>query len=449
MTRSRHLRSLVVPLAGLLAAACADKTSTLTSPSSPAESRAAAGSSRNVPPTVAAAPIGNARFSRLNAVDVAVSPRAAAAVLAVSGAAPGDLVRTFDAANPAGCGIQTGIAFDGTNLIMSCYSNNKLDLLSSTDGHLIKTLTIEGLGSFGALAWDGRQNRLYACHNTNQVYLIDTSDPDGDGVITPAEYAFKFTAGGCFDGLAFDGADNTLWSSADASYPIYHYKPDGTQLAAYSTNVTGGYGNSGIAAGGGKLYLANNGGSQIWVADKPPTTSTLFATFPRRIEDLECDDITFRNEGIATIWQQDAYDRQIQAYAIEPGACPFGGAVVPQTVMDVQPGRLSTASSPVANVILISNGLFNAATANPANIRFVVNNNTAGAASVAKRGANYVTSTADWNHDGRLDRMVVFSMAALRAAGLTAGSTVLRVEDVASATNKFQASDTVLPTILP
>ena len=105
--------------------------------------------------------------------------------------------------------------------------------------------------------------------------------------------------------------------------------------------------------------------------------------------------------------------------------------------------------SAVVNVILISNALFDATTANLANVRFVVNGDEAHGVPVAKRGAAYISSTADWNHDGRLDRMVVFNVSALRAAGLTTSPSDLRVQDVTSATNKFQAHDTVVPTFVP
>ena len=392
----------------------------------------------------------SAGFAGAMAVNVPLAPRTAGAMNAMMvGAAPGTLVRSISGANPTNCSIQTGIAFDGTNLIMSCWYTNKLDVLSPVDGHLVKTLTVNGVSGFYALAWDANLNRLWACVSSSQIYLLDLSDPNGDGIIEPAEYQSKFTGNGCTDGLAYDGADKTLWMSNDASYPIYHYATSGALIGAHSTNVTGGYGNSGIAAGGGNLYLGNNGGSQIWVANKPPTTSTLFATFPRRIEDLECDDVTFRADGIAAIWQQDAYDRDIQAYAIEPGACPFGGAEIPAVTMDVQPSKVSLTTTPVVNVLLISNGLFDATTANLANVRFVVGGNVAGGVPVSKRGAAYITSVGDWNRDGLMDRMVTFSTAALRTAGLTAGATSYVVQDATTPSKKFNASDTVLPTILP
>ena len=462
---SRHTRILAVPIVLLAAAACDDTPGPAAPPvdAQPQAALAASGPG-GAEPTLALARAGNAGFGRINGVSLSVSPRAAGALAAVAGVAPGTLVRSilqpgtqdgdfspgFRQVCPSS--VNTGLAFDGTNLILSCWESNRLDFLSTADAHVVRQLVVNGMSDIRAMAWDGKSNRLWACNDGNQVYLVDTSDPDGNGQVGPgAEVQYKFNVHSCVDGLAFDGADETIWSSPDASMPINRYSKTGTLLSSYNNYaLTGGsYGNSGLAIGAGKVYMANNGGQQIWVADKPPTTSTLFAAFPRRIEDLECDDITFRADGISVIWQQDAYDRRIQAYAIEPNACPFGGFDVPQTVMDVQPGRISLTGNPVVNVILISNALFDATQANLANIRFVVNGNTANAAPVAMRGGAYVTSTRDWNNDGRVDRMVVFNMAALRNAGLAAGATNLVVQDVASATNKFQANDTVLPAIVP
>ena len=450
MSSLRPTRGLAVPIAALALAACNETTKAPVAPNPESQPNAAvAAPAGGVLPTLAAKPPAGASFDRINAMDVAVAPRAAGAAVTIAGAAPGTLVRQINGANP--CPIQTGIGFDGTSLIMSCWYNQTLDFLSPADGHLVRQLRVPSLsGGFFAMGWDGRDNRLWICSASQQVYRIDTSDPNGDGIVDPGEVQFRFTASDqCTDGFSFDGADRTVWTSGDVHPNVYHYTENGALLGIHYVAGILGTGNSGIAAGGGKLYLANNGRSQIYVTNKPPTSGSLFATFPRRIEDLECDDITFRNDGIAVIWQQDAYDREIRAYAIEPGACPFGGFAVTQVVMDVQPNRISLTGNPVVNVILLSNGIFDATAVNLANVKFVVNGDVAHGAPVAKRGAAYVTSTADYNHDGRLDRMVVFNMAALRTAGLVAGSTNYSVQDATGPSGMFEAKDTVVPTIVP
>ena len=157
--------------------------------------------------------------------------------------------------------------------------------------------------------------KLWACSSYSEVGLIDLATD----VFTPA-----FTSQGCFDGLAYDATDNTLWSSADATPSIQHYDTTGALLSSTAVNL-GGNGNSGIAVGGSLLYLANNGGQQIYSSAKDLASPTLFASFPARIEDLECDNVTFAGSGKGAIWSIDAYDNNLNAYEIPAGSCTFGG----------------------------------------------------------------------------------------------------------------------------
>jgi hypothetical protein len=263
-------------------------------------------------------------------------------VLALSGTAPaatGDNLRTITAdqngtecadANRTGDAsgaIGTGIAFDGTNLLVSCWYDDTIVEINPVNGAQVAIHTISGLvgnasGSLiGALAWDNTTSSLWACNNFNRVGTID---------LTTNVFTFKFTVVGCVDGLAYDANDDTIWASADAAATVQHYALDGTLLS--STNVSGSLcpgggncGSSGIAVGGEKLYLANNGGQDIFEASKDFSTVTLFATFPRRLEDLECDNITFLAAGKAAIWSQDAYDNTLNAWEIPNGVCLFGG----------------------------------------------------------------------------------------------------------------------------
>lgn len=225
---------------------------------------------------------------------------------------------SYNAAGQHGS-VGVGIAFDGTNLLISCYSDNTVTAVTTATGAQVAIHGISGAGSLGALAWDNGRGLLWACSNFSQVGTID---------LATNVFTFKFNTQGCFDGLAYDGADDTIWTSGDVSSTTQHYSVTGLQLASYgNSGKIGGCGNSGIAVGGAKLYLANNGCSQIYELAKDFSTSSLFATFPARLEDLECDNLTFGGGPNPTgaIWSIDAYDNVLNAWEIPNGACLFGG----------------------------------------------------------------------------------------------------------------------------
>jgi cysteine-rich repeat protein len=236
-------------------------------------------------------------------------------------AATGDNLASFDAAVTAGipsCGVGTGVAYDGTNLLLTCWGSGVIQRVNATTHSNAGAVTVAGASDLGAIAWDGTRNRLWACANHSTVILIDVASATVDNSV-PA-----FSTPGCVDGLAYDGSDDTLWVSPDAYSITYHYSTSGSQLSAFNnTGLLGSCGNSGIAVGGPNLYLANNGCSQIYTVAKNFSSSTLFATFPARLEDLECDGSTFAPKG--AIWSIDAYDRTLNAWEIEGGLCSFGG----------------------------------------------------------------------------------------------------------------------------
>jgi 3D (Asp-Asp-Asp) domain-containing protein len=247
------------------------------------------------------------------------------ALLAAGGgtasAAQGDNLRVISGAYSQSCNINTGIAFDGTNLLITCWQHNVIDVVSPVDGSLVTTVTVPGYYGLMAVAWDAGRNKLWACAEHDKVLLVDTSNGSS---------TLMFSGNFCTDGLAYDGSDDTLWVSADVAGTVYHLQTDGTVISANAvTGLTGNCGNSGIAVGGTTLYLANNGCSEIYGVLKDFSSSTLFASFPARLEDLECDDVTFAAQGVGAIWSIDAYDRAINAWEIPAGLCGFGGGGEP------------------------------------------------------------------------------------------------------------------------
>lgn len=239
---------------------------------------------------------------------------------APSSAADGTILRSFTA-DAGACSVGTGLAFDGTSLLVSCNYNNVIAAVSPVDGHRVTTYTVAGMSAIGALAWDRGRNSLWACEgfggNDRNVWLVD---------LATSTATFKFTTGGCVDGLGYDGTDDTLWTSADVSTIVNHYRPDGTLISANDVSgKIGDCGSSGIAVGGAYLFLTNNGCQQIFAVSKDFSQSSLFGTYPARLEDLECDDKTFAAQGKAAIWSKDAYDNVLNAFEANVGDCGFGG----------------------------------------------------------------------------------------------------------------------------
>jgi hypothetical protein len=275
--------------------------------------------------------------------------------------------------------VGVGIAFDGVSLLASCYSDNTITENSPADGSLVAVHNITGVSSLGALAWDNGRGLIWACGNFATIGTISLVTNVFTPVFNPV--------GGCFDGLAYDGADDTLWSGFDANDQLDHSTTAGVHLATYTPGIT----RSGIAVGGDLLYLANNGGQQIYRAPKDVSSVTLFASFPSRLEDLECDNLTFAASGKAAIWSIDAYDNIVNAWEIPFGSCLFGGG----------PGQLTltpgTAENPVGASHMVTAHLrdLNGPIAN-ATILFSVS----GANTAAGSGTTDVNGEATFTYTG-------------------------------------------------
>jgi len=262
------------------------------------------------------------RLSRIQMLGVGLVASASLIAAPPADAANGDLLRHIvaDTTGTACPSVGVGVAFDGTNLLVSCASDNTIAAVSPLDGSQVAIHPIAGAVSLGALAYDNGRNLVWACSNFTTVGTIDMTTNAftpvftiaGPGVFGP----------GCFDGLAYDGSDDTIWASGDVSPSVEHFTVTGVQLSSNAVSL-GGCGNSGIAVGGPLLYLANNGCSQIYQTPKDFSAVSLFATFPARLEDLECDNVSF--PGLGAIWSKDAYDNELNAWEIPPDTCTFGG----------------------------------------------------------------------------------------------------------------------------
>jgi hypothetical protein len=256
-------------------------------------------------------------------------------------AATGDVLRVITASGS--CSVNVGLAFDGTDLYMSCSSNNLIKVVSPADGSLVRDLTVASVNQIGAMGYDKGRNRIWICNGGfgSPQAAVPVNPQTGD--VDPTSVATR----GCPDGLSYDADGDSLWSSPDAQCGVSRWKTDGTDLGesnVCSPNpLLGSNGNSGIAVGGPKLYLANNGGSQVYEVEKDFSASTLLFESDRRLEDLECDDVTFAPKD--AMWIQDAFDRILTAVEIPEGRCGVGGA---STAPPAEPSPAPPAPTPQA-----------------------------------------------------------------------------------------------------
>lgn len=261
-------------------------------------------------------------------------------------AANGDLLRSITAATDTeGCGINDGIAFDGRDLLVSCVDNHGdghtlIDYIDPADGSLVNALTVPKHNGFAAIAYDAGRKKIWACDAPNgnsvdqaDIYLINPADGSSAKQFTVAD--------SCWDGLAYDASDDSLYVSADQSYDVYHYTASGELIHEYTRvgALLGQFGNSGIAVGGPNLYLSNADGNQIYTVPKDFSSSKLLATESLHLEDMECDSVTFAPKD--AIWVISAYDRTLNAYQIPSGSCGVGGQALPVAGKTVAVGHTS------------------------------------------------------------------------------------------------------------
>ncbi|MGN6377813.1 MAG: hypothetical protein ACTHNU_02575 [Gaiellales bacterium] len=225
---------------------------------------------------------------------------------------------------------QTGIAFDGSRLLISCWGDTTITAIDPNSGNELHVYHVTGVGfnaqAYGALAYDHLTGQLWACASTDnhgtgspenkmsEVGLIDLSS----STFTPVFNASSSHGAGCDNGLGWDpgsapGRADTLWTSGDLDTVVQNWTPNVVQGGATlnewhdvaslmgATPAT-----SGIVFGGGKFYIPN----------QQTTTKRLYSLTPdftgyadktepiltsgNRYEDLECDDVTFAPQTV--IW---------------------------------------------------------------------------------------------------------------------------------------------------
>jgi hypothetical protein len=281
-------------------------------------------------------------------------------------AAVGDLLRTLEVPSEAPgytnhCSI--GLAFDGTQIYYNRCNDGNIYRMSTSDADADGDAEL--LGSFpsgiperpNAMAFDALRNGLWIGTQTSNaqgdmpVYFYSFASGSAtqqfvipDTLTNPATgstfVGFRFV-----DGLAYDAGDPTtasddaIWWGDDVNRNFGKFSLTGSLIQGYdATTVSPALSpRSGIAVGGPLLYLANNGGGVVFRTDKsanPLGAGQQFAAAQERLEDMECDDVTFPVEAI---WirhtpQSNPTHDLFTANEIEPGTCSPGGGALPEPV---------------------------------------------------------------------------------------------------------------------
>ena len=237
----------------------------------------------------------------------------------------------------AGTGV--GVAFDGTNLWWVKGLTSTTLGRCDTAGNVLADVPITGLqvgDLISTLSYDASRNLFWAITGnsspTRSIYQIAL-----DGTAT-FQYDLNVPGLSLVDGIAYDGEDDSLWISPDVNPSIWHFNaidgaliagpiaiPDSATLQAAEAQVGFNCGNSGVAAGTGILYLGFNGCNVIQKHNKADLSliSAFVLNGAARVEDLECDNVTFA--GFDVIWSKDAFDTDLIAFEVPQGTCPVGG----------------------------------------------------------------------------------------------------------------------------
>jgi len=267
-----------------------------------------------------------------------------------------DVVSPSNFISSSGCSI--GLSFDGTNLY---WDNCGLGFiyLSDTASPTVNLLDSRDFSAEipelpNAMAFDASRGGNWVCTQGPDatgmpIYFQDFQGTFGsfaDDTVTkiftvtvpPAQdFSFQFC-----DGLAINlngagAADDRLYFSDDVNDVTEIYDVTGVHIATIQNvpidaSLSSG---SGLAVGGNFLYLANDGGGDVFRADlsanpiQPPFVD-MFTSGDDRQEDMECDPMTFAPTDVMwvrTTPQGGANPNVATAFEIEPNTCGLGGTM--------------------------------------------------------------------------------------------------------------------------
>jgi len=194
---------------------------------------------------------------------------------------------------------QTGLAFDGSELLVSCWGDGSI-LKVSEAGSVLGQLQVTGVAGLGGISWDADHNVLWACAITgtnkslsNQIGWVEFDPLTQSG----AWHYVGNTPHGCTNNLNY--ANGVLW--ADGAYKLSHgtsqWIDAGTAVLDPPLKMTATY-RPFTPDGHVSGAIPGADGLPLWEADNwTPTTKSIWeagATSPietgtQRFEQLVCD----------------------------------------------------------------------------------------------------------------------------------------------------------------
>lgn len=250
---------------------------------------------------------------------VALTSLGAAALPA--NAATGDVLREITADQPSSCRPDTGVAFDGRELFVTCAFSSVIDVVRTSDGSLVRRITVPGVRGLSAASYDRLRDRLLVCGdgfsgNSNDFFVARLVDR-----VTGASVRAFFTQG-CPFGLSADASDDTVYASRNQSCTVNHYRPDGVLLSAHDICALGAPDPSGLAVGTTQLFVGSFSGG-VYAVSKDFSSALLLFPTNFSVSALACDDVTFAPR--TALWAGTGTDRVLRAVEIPRGSCTVGG----------------------------------------------------------------------------------------------------------------------------
>ena len=284
----------------------------------------------------------------------------------------------------------TGIAFNGTDLLFSCWSDGTITAIRPTANATtyqkdtavglngiwtVTNLPGSGTAGLGSLDWDAQDHVLWACNLTAYTgsqkklgkdvgYITLSNDGSGTATYTPVATA----PDGCVNGIDYNPGDNTVSASGalvnDSNKTIDQFQLNGnlqdTSMTTWKpgTNLTGNGYVSGIEYTTKGLVLADNFSTTktLWYTTDLQT-STKLSSSSHRYEDVACDAVTFAPKVV--VWVEWFDHNQAEPFILPAGdTCGGSGPPPPPptlTVSQIQSGPVQ-ADSQLTYTVTVTNG---------------------------------------------------------------------------------------------